>query len=110
MEVTETQESYHYLQAQFSHHSQRALGSYSSLQLTLKTIAQTTALRQKEVNYTYGCYVILEAFFPIIIPSAFGEASKFRKAFVALFFSFLFSFFKTDSTDQHSAPFFECHN
>lgn len=29
----------------------RALGKYSSLQLTLKTIAQTTALRQKEVNY-----------------------------------------------------------
>lgn len=49
-EVKGAQGLYCYLQEQFSH-SQGALGKYSSLQLTLKTIAQTTALRQKEVNY-----------------------------------------------------------
>lgn len=75
-----TQESYCYLQVQFSHHSQRALGKYSSLQLTLKTIAQTTALRQKEVNYFCGCCVIL-AVPPTFNPSAFGEVDQFHKAF-----------------------------
>lgn len=86
-EVTGTQESYRYLQAQFSHRSQGALGKYSSLQLTLKTIAQTTALRQKEVNYFHGCYVILVAVLPTFIFSTSGKVDKFHKAFDSFFFS-----------------------
>lgn len=84
-EVTGTQESYRYLQAQFSHRSQGALGKYSSLQLTLKTIAQTTALRQKEVNYFHGCYMILVAVLPTFIFSTSGKVDKFHKAFDSFF-------------------------
>lgn len=39
-EATGTQESYFYLQAQFSHYSQRALGKHLSWRLTLKTKLQ----------------------------------------------------------------------
>lgn len=95
-EVTGTQESYRYLQAQFERHSQRALGKYSSLQLTCKTIAQTTALRQKDVNYFHGCCVIFVAFLPTTALSTFDKADKFHKAFDSSFF-FIFSFFPFQS-------------
>lgn len=104
-EVTGTQESYRYLQAQFERHSQRALGKYSSLQLTRKTIAQTTALRQKDVNYFHGCCVIFVAFLPTTALSTFDKADKFHKAFDS-FFSF-FPFFLPKANDEQPFPPFE---
>lgn len=86
--MTETQESYCYLQAQFSHHSKRALGKHLSLQFTLKTIAQTTALRQKGSELFRECYVILLVVLPTCLLSAVGEVDQFHKAFY-VFFNFI---------------------
>lgn len=68
----------------------RALGKYESLQLTLKTIAQTTALRQKDINYFCGCYMIVSVL-PTFIVTTFGKVDKFRKAFDSLSFHLIFS-------------------
>ena len=82
-----------YLQARFSHCSQRALGKYLSLQVTLKTIAHTTALRHKDVNYFHGCFVIQVAVFPTSIYSTFGKVTKCYKAFDLLIFFFFLHLF-----------------
>lgn len=73
-----------------------ALGKYESLQLTLKTIAQTTVLRQKDIKYFHGCYMILSVL-PTFIVTTFDKVEKFHKAFDSFFFFFIFSyFFKAD--------------
>lgn len=103
-ELTGTQVSYCYLHAQFSHHSQRALGKYSSLRLILKTIAQTTALRQKDgelLSWVLGHPYRSSCPFQF---STYGEVDKFHKAFQKSFFFIFFIFFPKADYEQADPP------
>lgn len=74
---------------------QRALGKYSSLQLTRKTIAQTTALRQKGHELlSWVFHGLFEVFLPTSELSTFDyRLKRFIRLLILLFFSLLLFFF-----------------
>lgn len=93
----------------FERPSQRALGKYSSLQLTRKTIAQTTALRQKGHELlSWVFHELFVAFLPTTVHSTFDYwLKRFIRLLILLFF-FFFSFFFP--TRQPFLPLRENHN
>lgn len=78
----------------FERLSQRALGKYSSLQLTRKTIAQTTALRQKGHELlSWVFHELFVAFLPTTVHSTFDYwLKRFIRLLILLFFLLLFFF------------------
>lgn len=78
----------------FERPSQRALGKYSSLQLTRKTIAQTTALRQKGHELlSWVFHELFVAFLPTTVHSTFDYwLKRFIRLLILLFFLLLFIF------------------
>lgn len=77
----------------FERPSQRALGKYSSLQLTRKTIAQTTALRHKGHELlSWVFHGLFVAFPPTAVLSAFDCWLRRLIRLLILLFFFFFSF------------------
>lgn len=95
----------------FERLSQRALGKYSSLQLTRKTIAQTTALRQKGHELlSWVFHELFVAFLPTTVHSTFDYwLKRFIRLLILLFFLLLFFFLSYAVYEQPFLPLTENH-